>query len=94
MKNINCLRCGTKMRFVKSENIQLGDTGLLFRDLSHLLSGSLSVDIYVCPECKKLEFFSSEDDGRDAELPQRTCPKCGDVHDFDYPKCPNCKHEY
>ena len=25
---------------------------------------------------------------------QRTCPKCGISHDIDYPKCPNCKHNY
>ncbi len=27
-------------------------------------------------------------------LPQKTCPKCGDRHDFDYPKCPKCKYIY
>ena len=25
---------------------------------------------------------------------QRTCPKCGQSHDIDYPKCPNCKFNY
>ncbi len=25
---------------------------------------------------------------------QRTCPKCGESHDIDYPKCPNCKFNY
>lgn len=28
------------------------------------------------------------------ELWQRTCPKCGETHDIDYPKCPNCKFNY
>lgn len=27
-------------------------------------------------------------------LPQKTCPRCGDRHDFDYPKCPRCKYVY
>ena len=27
-------------------------------------------------------------------LCQRTCPKCGETHDIDYPKCPKCKHNY
>ena len=22
------------------------------------------------------------------------CPKCGTVHDMDYPKCPNCRYNY
>jgi hypothetical protein len=30
----------------------------------------------------------------DFETPTVTCPKCGTQHDFDYPKCPNCKHKY
>lgn len=28
------------------------------------------------------------------KLWQRTCPKCGQNHDIDYPKCPNCKYNY
>lgn len=36
-----------------------------------------------------------EDDDEDtSELPQKICPKCGNKHDFDYPKCPKCKYEY
>jgi len=27
-------------------------------------------------------------------IPQKTCPKCGRNHDFDYPKCPFCGHDY
>ena len=94
MRKINCLRCGAEMKFVAKEKIQLGEAGFFFRDLSHLLSGALGVDIYVCPECKKIEFFASDDDLIESELPKRTCPRCKDVHDFDYPKCPKCKYEY
>ena len=31
---------------------------------------------------------------KDESLPQKTCPKCLTKHDFDYPKCPNCKFEH
>ena len=51
----------------------------------------------LCPHCGKLEFFSgkAEVDGYGgSELPQRTCPKCGAEHDFDYPKCPLCGYVY
>lgn len=34
-----------------------------------------------------------EGDSED-KLWQRTCPKCGQSHDIDYPKCPNCKYNY
>ena len=27
-------------------------------------------------------------------MPQKKCPICGREHDFDYPKCPYCKHDY
>lgn len=26
----------------------------------------------------------------DETLPQKQCPHCGKLHDFDYPKCPYC----
>lgn len=28
------------------------------------------------------------------DLPQKECPGCGKHHDFDYPKCPHCGHDY
>ena len=27
-------------------------------------------------------------------MPQKKCPTCGREHDFDYPRCPYCKHDY
>ena len=27
-------------------------------------------------------------------MPQKKCPTCGQEHDFDFPKCPYCKHDY
>lgn len=83
------------MNFALHEKIQLGETGLIFRDLSNLISGSIEVDIYVCPKCKKLEFFHTESKNNNEEpLPKRICPECGDEHDFDYPRCPRCKYDY
>lgn len=31
---------------------------------------------------------------KDDSLPQKTCPQCGKVQDFDYPKCPHCGYDY
>ena len=89
MKQYECLRCGEQMRFFARECIQLGKTGWLLGDLPNLLAGALEVEIYCCPSCKKLEFYAC-DESEGQALPQRTCPKCGTVHDFDYPKCPKC----
>ncbi len=31
---------------------------------------------------------------QDEELPQKQCPSCAKMHDFDYPQCPHCGHDY
>ena len=94
MDNMKCLRCGEDMQYLSREKLQLGKTGWGLGDLPNLLSGALEVQILVCPKCRKLEFFLAENETLDDDIPKKTCPKCGTVHDFDYPKCPKCKHEY
>lgn len=95
MRSLDCLRCDTKMEFLKRENVQLGKTGWFAGDLSNLLSGAMELEIYSCPKCGKVEFFQPFDgESTGDELPKRTCPKCGRVHDIDYPKCPSCKFDY
>ena len=96
MMRIKCLRCDTEMEFVSRESIQLGQSGFLLGNLPNMLAGALDAEIYVCPKCRRLEFFAADAEARmeNGELPQKTCPECGEVHDFDYPKCPNCNHNY
>jgi len=60
-KNMQCLRCQTEMEHLSDEEIQLGHQSFLLGSLSNLLSGALKVKIYVCPNCKKLEFFYVKD---------------------------------
>lgn len=91
---MKCLRCNTEMKFLVQEKIQLGQTGWILGDVSNLLAGALDVEIYVCPECRKLEFFTPDTSLIEDALPQKKCPECGRMHDFDYPKCPYCKHNY
>ncbi len=94
MKKLKCLRCGEEMHFFARENIQLGKTGWILGDIPNLLAGALDVDMFICPACHKLEFYASENEAVDNDLPKQTCPVCGTVHDFDYPSCPKCKHSY
>ena len=90
-----CLRCSGEMQSIGVEKIQLGQTGLLLGSWRNILAGSLEVDIQICPECGKVEFYSTHSNTwRNGDLPKRTCPQCGGDHDFDFPKCPICKHEY
>ena len=80
------------MNLVRTEKLQFGQTGWLLGDLPNLLAGAMEVDIYSCSQCKKLEFFLADETAEG--LPQKQCPNCGMMHDFDYPKCPACKHDY
>lgn len=82
------------MKYLKSEKIQLGETGWFLGDLSNLIAGSLSVNIYVCPECGKIELFQQSDYSDDDQIAKKKCPNCGQSHDIDYPKCPFCKYKY
>jgi len=93
MKNINCLRCNTEMRNYGIRKIQLGETGWILGDLPNLFAGSIEVDIYVCPQCGKIELFQAEAESEDG-LAMVKCPKCGKMHECDYPKCPFCKYDY
>ena len=92
MEKLTCTRCGAQMKYFASEKLQLGKTGWVIGDLPNLFAGALDVEIFVCPECKKLEFYAAEQ--IEDDIPQKTCPECGTVHDFDYPKCPKCKYDY
>ena len=89
---LNCLRCGTGMQFIRREKFQLGQTGWVLGDLPNLFAGGMEIDIYSCPKCGKIELFQPEaaSDG----LAQKQCPVCGAVIDFDYGRCPHCKHEF
>ncbi len=93
MRKINCLRCNTPLKYLKSEQIQLGRTGWILGDLPNLFAGALEVAIYVCPNCGKIEFYQQQEEDL-GEIAQRKCPHCGKMHDIDYPKCPFCKYDY
>ena len=105
-KKLTCLRCGEKMRFLGAEKIQLGKMGWFSGNWDNLVSGALKTNIYVCPKCRKLEFYLDyendeqpdmpEDDGYE-ELPEFSVivfPKCGTVHGQDLSACPQCGYDY
>ncbi len=79
---------------IGTKKIQLGDAGAWSGEWSHIIEGSLEVDIYVCSQCKKIEFYATSKISGHERLSQKKCPECGNEHDFDYPKCPSCNHRY
>jgi len=59
--------------------------------------------VFGCAYFKKAKKYYKEkaaieseelDESVEDKLWQRTCPKCGESHDIDYPKCPNCNFNY
>ena len=96
MRKLSCLRCDTPMEYILTENLQLGKTSWVMGDIPNLLAGALLVEVYICPQCGKIEFYRGPEEAvtSEATLPQKTCPRCGMLHDFDMPKCPYCKYDY
>ena len=90
-----CTACGTKLRFVMEEKLQLGQTGWVLGDLPNLMAGAMKVAVWSCPNCGKLEFYwpegnmPEESAGAD-RMAQVKCPFCGVLHDLDDVWCPLC----
>ena len=87
-----CIRCGGTMENIGQEKLQLGQYGIPFGHWDQLFSGALPVDIYCCRDCKKLEFYTIEapEEGAEDSIAQVPCPRCGQLHELDDPRCPHC----
>lgn len=56
----NCLRCGAPMLSVGKQTFKLGEETFFFSDWNRLFSGSLDLEMEVCKQCRKVEFFLPE----------------------------------
>ena len=74
-----CLRCGAQMSFLKTEKLQLGEAGttLMGGIYSNIVAGALEVDIYLCPDCGKLEFFRPGGKALFARAQEEKAPQTG-----------------
>lgn len=91
MEQDRCIRCGGRMEHIRQEKLQLGEYGVLTGHMRQLISGALAVDIYCCRDCRKLEFYAAGPGGEDGDaIAQVPCPRCGQFHEMDDPKCPYC----
>ncbi len=95
-RDLHCLRCGGEMGYAFTEDIQLGKAGVIRGIWPNIWAGAMRVELYCCKDCGRLELFAAENGEAltDSTIPQVTCPNCGQRHDFDYPRCPFCKHTY
>jgi len=51
LRKLDCLRCGAQMKFREVTHLEVNDSG--WRNFET----HLKVEIYICPECGKIEFF-------------------------------------
>jgi len=51
LRKLDCLRCGAQMKLRGVTHLEVNDSG--WRNLET----HLEVEIYICPECGKIEFF-------------------------------------
>ena len=68
MAQFDCLRCGTAMRFVGQEKLQLGQASWLLGDWPNLVAGALKVSIMACPPLREAGVFLRRQRG-----PHRGC---------------------
>jgi len=56
------------------------------------LAGSLEVDMCVCSECGKIEFYTAKKKEfvPDEVPPNKYCPECGKEYSGFFQKCPDC----
>lgn len=57
-----CLRCGGEMLKDGVRTFKLGEETLLLSDLNRLFSGSMDLEMLVCEDCGKVEFFRVQAD--------------------------------
>ena len=84
------------MKYIGTEDFQLGKTGFFLGDLPNLFAGAMRLSVYRCPGCGKVEFFSFDpmESEEEEQIAQVHCPRCKQSHDMDYPKCPFCGYDY
>ncbi|MCC8075372.1 MAG: hypothetical protein LIO95_05430 [Clostridiales bacterium] len=86
-----CPNCGCEVFKQDSVFIRTGRVQVM----KEVLHSGFAADVYCCPSCGKLELYKPEQ--QNVSTPgtaQRTCPQCGNRHDFDYSRCPLCGFEY
>ena len=88
-----CSNCGHDMKFIRREDIQLGEASILGGVWPNIWAGALDVELWGCPRCGKLDLYRGDlsEGGEDEDhMAQTICPNCGQEHDLDDPKCPMC----
>jgi hypothetical protein len=58
----NCIRCNSALTFTGTKAFREGTNWGMLGDFGEFFDGHLSLEMYVCPKCLRVEFFVSEPD--------------------------------
>lgn len=61
VSGMKCLRCDGQMLDYGPITFKLGEETYFFSDLNRLVSGSVTMNIFRCEACGKIEFFAFDD---------------------------------
>ena len=66
--DLKCLRCDGQMLDYGPATFKLGEETFFFSDWNRLISGAVTLSIFRCENCGKVEFFSFDDSELDNKL--------------------------
>ncbi len=81
-----CVACQGKLVRIREDVFLRFDTPLRFFD------DDLSMDVYECENCHRLDFYNASPELSAKEENMITCPECGQEHS-EYINCPHCVAE-
>lgn len=85
-----CSHCQVELLSQGNVTLQMGNANVLFPNMSNIMAGSLELELKVCPQCGKVEFYT----GKGQPTGNVRCPSCGSVHEADRKRCNRCSHQY
>ncbi len=87
--SIKCRNCGMGMQSLGRIPFRIGGLGSILSGMGEIGEDTLSFDVYVCPKCKSVEFFGTQDTQKRYEDLQR---KNATQRSF-LKKCAKCRKE-
>lgn len=88
-----CLGYGGKMQSIGRFPLQKGRAGVFLGVWNNVLEGALDVSAFCCENCRRLEFYLTDEENAPSEqdrIAQAECPFCYTMHDLDDAVCPHC----
>lgn len=94
---VQCLRCGTPTKFVRTEAFRHGEWGSVLSALLNIEDDNDELDLHLCPRCGHVEFFVSGVGEEYRSAPDEDgswrCPQCSNRVPETFDLCWKCEHQ-